>query len=105
MNRLDGKVCLVTGSASGIGKRIAEVYATNGGKVVVADLKLDAAQATLVRTEADFSRTDTLAKSDYSSKATLDAARAARDSAKAQVAAQSAATSRRAASATAASSA
>ncbi len=46
MNRLDGKVCLVTGSASGIGKRIAEVYAANGGKVVIADLKLDAAQAT-----------------------------------------------------------
>ncbi|MBC7990986.1 MAG: 3-hydroxybutyrate dehydrogenase [Luteimonas sp.] len=46
MTRLDGKVCLVTGSASGIGKRIAEVYAANGGKVVIADLKLDAAQAT-----------------------------------------------------------
>jgi 3-hydroxybutyrate dehydrogenase len=45
MNRLDGKVCVVTGAASGLGKRIAEVYATAGGKVVIADLKLDAAEA------------------------------------------------------------
>ena len=46
MNRLDGKVCVVTGAASGIGRRIAEVYAQAGGKVVIADLKLDAAEAT-----------------------------------------------------------
>ncbi len=43
---LNGKVCVVTGAASGIGKRIAEVYAAAGGKVVIADLKLDAAEAT-----------------------------------------------------------
>ena len=42
---LNGKVCLVTGAASGIGKRIAEVYAQAGGKVVIADLKLDAAES------------------------------------------------------------
>ncbi|WP_202842882.1 3-hydroxybutyrate dehydrogenase [Luteimonas saliphila] len=45
MNRLDGKVCVVTGAASGIGKRIAEVYAAAGGRVAIADLKLDAAEA------------------------------------------------------------
>ncbi len=43
--RLNGKVCVVTGAASGIGKRIAEVYAQAGGKVVIADLKLEAAEA------------------------------------------------------------
>lgn len=42
---LDGKICLVTGAASGIGRRIAEVYAQAGGKVVIADLKLDAAES------------------------------------------------------------
>ena len=46
MNRLDGKVCLVTGAASGIGKRIAEVYAQAGGKVAIADLQLEAAETT-----------------------------------------------------------
>jgi 3-hydroxybutyrate dehydrogenase len=45
MNQLDGKVCIVTGAASGIGKRIAEVYAQAGGRVAIADLKLDAAEA------------------------------------------------------------
>ncbi|PJK10014.1 3-hydroxybutyrate dehydrogenase [Lysobacteraceae bacterium NML120232] len=42
--QLNGKVCLVTGAASGIGKRIAEVYAAAGGKVVVSDLNLEAAE-------------------------------------------------------------
>lgn len=43
--KLDGKVCIVTGSASGIGKGIAKIYVQNGAKVAIADLKLDAAQA------------------------------------------------------------
>lgn len=45
MNRLDGKVCVVTGAASGIGLRIAEVYAQAGGKVAIADLNREAAEA------------------------------------------------------------
>ncbi|MFC3181981.1 3-hydroxybutyrate dehydrogenase [Cypionkella sinensis] len=43
---LKGKVCIITGSASGIGKAIAERYIADGAKVVIADLRLDAAQAT-----------------------------------------------------------
>ena len=43
--KLAGKVALITGAASGIGKRIAEVYATHGAAVVIADLHLEQANA------------------------------------------------------------
>lgn len=43
---LKDKVCIVTGSARGIGKAIARRYVADGAKVVIADLKLDTAEAT-----------------------------------------------------------
>ena len=42
--KLQDKVCIVTGAASGIGNAIAHTYAAEGGKVVIADLALEAAQ-------------------------------------------------------------
>ncbi|RAP73390.1 SDR family oxidoreductase [Paenibacillus montanisoli] len=43
--RLSGKVAVVTGAASGMGKAIAELYASEGAKVAVSDLRVEAAQA------------------------------------------------------------
>ncbi|WP_334074577.1 SDR family oxidoreductase [Paenibacillus sp. A14] len=43
--RLEGKVAVVTGSASGMGKAIAELFAKEGARVVVSDVNLEGAQA------------------------------------------------------------
>ena len=45
--KLQNKVCIVTGAASGIGREIAHTYDREGGKVVIADLIKEAAQATV----------------------------------------------------------
>tara|TARA_R110002096_G_scaffold132302_4_gene282564 strand:+ start:1777 stop:2559 length:783 start_codon:yes stop_codon:yes gene_type:complete len=43
---LNGKICIVTGAAHGIGAEIAKRYVQSGAKVAIADLALDAAEAT-----------------------------------------------------------
>jgi 3-hydroxybutyrate dehydrogenase len=50
--KLKDKSAIVTGAASGIGKDIALVYAREGAKVAIADLNLDAANATAKEIQA-----------------------------------------------------
>ena len=50
--KLKGKVAIVTGSASGIGKEIALIFAREGAKVAIADLNKAAADATAAEIRA-----------------------------------------------------
>jgi len=50
--RLQGKVAVVTGAGSGMGKAISILYAKEGAKVVVADINLETANATVAEIES-----------------------------------------------------
>ena len=47
MNRLEGKVALITGGGSGIGKASCLLFASEGAKVVAVDMKVESAEQTV----------------------------------------------------------
>ncbi|MVO98297.1 SDR family oxidoreductase [Paenibacillus lutrae] len=51
--RLENKVAVVTGAASGMDKAIAELYAKEGAKVVVSDLNIEGAEAVAAAIKAN----------------------------------------------------
>ena len=60
MNRLAGKVAVITGAGSGIGRASARLFVAQGAKVVVAEIDktLGEASAREAGTDASFVRTD-----------------------------------------------
>ena len=76
---LDGRIAVVTGAASGIGRQTAVTFAQAGADVVVADLAEDGLEGTAEQIRA-LGRTATVAPTDVSERAAVDAlARAALD--------------------------
>jgi len=53
MGRLEGKVALITGAGSGMGRLAAQVFVREGARVVAADLKTDAVNETVARLGAN----------------------------------------------------
>lgn len=58
MGRMDGKVCIVTGGASGLGQATAALLAREGGKVISADVNEEAGRVAAAAIGAEFRRHD-----------------------------------------------
>lgn len=67
MNRVQGKVCIVTGAASGVGREDALLLAREGAKVVLTDLNEEAGRAVAAEIGGDalFIRQDIASETDW----------------------------------------
>ena len=58
MRRLDGKVALVTGAATGLGKAIAKRLTGDGATVVITDIRPEAGRASAAELNVTFLEQD-----------------------------------------------
>jgi sorbitol-6-phosphate 2-dehydrogenase len=70
---LEGKVAIVTGGASGIGRAVCERLAEAGAKIVVADVNEEGAKQTATKLTDKFHTEAIPAKTDVASKTSIDA--------------------------------
>lgn len=63
--RLEGKVAIVTGGASGFGKGIATKFVEEGAKVIVADLSAEAGQKAAGELGCEFAAADVTKRADW----------------------------------------
>jgi sorbitol-6-phosphate 2-dehydrogenase len=70
---LEGKVAIVTGGASGIGKACCEAFAEVGAKVVIGDVNAEAGNKTVAELKKKFSASGIFVTVDVTNKKSVDA--------------------------------
>ncbi|PHS29053.1 MAG: short-chain dehydrogenase [Robiginitomaculum sp.] len=65
MKRLNGKICLITGAARGIGEAIARAFIAEGAQVYVTDIDEDTGRQTACDLGADFLKLDVASEADW----------------------------------------
>jgi len=71
-DRLKNKVCIITGTGSGMGRAAALLFASEGAQVVGCDINVDSAQATLDAVRAAGGRIESLHPCNMSVRADVD---------------------------------